>query len=336
MDRNIMCLSSKTSSANHVLKSGAHQVLVLIDGHAILHRAYHALPPLTSRSGELLNAVYGFCTMLFKVISDLRPKYLVVAFDVPKPTFRHMEYVGYQAQRPEMDAELSGQIGRVYEVLRAMGIPIFEKEGFEADDVIGTLVEKAIRDKRYAIREVVIVTGDRDMMQLVGPRVRVYAPIKGLSEAQFFDEKKVEEKIGVKPGQIKDFKGLTGDPSDNYPGVPGIGPKTAVLLLKRFGTLEKLYKNLEETGRYFNPSVIAKLSQGEELARISKKLATIVTDVPLKVDLEKCKFEFTDEEKQQTIKKLEELRFKSLVERLKKPATQKTQKKTKGGQLKLV
>ncbi len=309
---------------------------VLIDGHAILHRAYHALPPLTIRSGELVNAVYGFTTMLLKVISDLKPKYLAVAFDNPKPTFRQMEYVGYQAQRPEMEEELKGQIERVYEMLTAMGIPIFEKEGFEADDVIGTLAEKAIGDKRYAIKEVIIVTGDRDMMQLVGPKIRVYAPIKGLSEAQFFDEEKVEREIGVRPGQIVDFKGLTGDPSDNYPGVPGIGPKTARELLEKFKTLEKIYKSLDEAGRFFNPSVVAKLAQGKESAQLSKRLATIVTDVPLKLDLKKCEFEFSDKEREKTIKKLEELRFKSLVERLKKPATQKIQRKTREGQLKLV
>lgn len=322
-----------------MVKLGVMKRLVLIDGHAILHRAYHALPPLTSRSGELVNAVYGFTTMLLKVISDLNPKYLAVAFDTEKPTFRQAEYIGYQAQRPKMEEELKGQIERVYEMLTAMGIPIFEKEGFEADDVIGTLARQAKKDT-----EVVIVTGDRDMMQLVGPKIRVYAPIKGLSEAQFFDEEKVKKEIGVRPGQITDFKGLTGDPSDNYPGVPGIGPKTARELLEKFKTLEKIYKNLSEVGRFFNPSVVAKLAQGKESAQLSKRLATIVTDVPLKLDLEKCKFEFTDKEREQTIKKLEELRFKSLVERIKKSVTpasakalagkQKAQKG--GGQLKLV
>jgi len=340
------------SRANPIKKSSANR-LVLIDGHAILHRAYHALPPLTIRSGELVNAVYGFTTMLLKVISDLKPKYLAVAFDTEKPTFRQAEYIGYQAQRPKMEEELKGQIEKVYEVLAAMGIPIFEKEGFEADDVIGTLARQACRTEKRGKKktrknaekiEVVIVTGDRDMMQLIGPRVRVYAPIKGLSEAQFFDEEKVQREIGVRPGQIVDFKGLTGDPSDNYPGVPGIGPKTARELLEKFKTLEKIYKSLDEAGRFFNPSVVGKLAQGKESAQLSKKLATIICDVPIKLDLKKCEFEFSEEEREKAIKKFKELGFKSLVERLATPASakasagrQKTQKKRQGeGQLKLV
>jgi len=328
--------------------------LVLIDGHAILHRAYHAFPKsLTTRNGELVNAVYGFTRILLSVLNELGPKYVAVAFDLPIPTFRHKAYVGYQVQRPAMDAELKDQIDRVKEVVAALNMPIFSVPGFEADDVIGTLARQACRTEKRGKKktrknaekiEVVIVTGDRDMMQLIGPRVRVYAPIKGLSEAQFFDEEKVQREIGVRPGQIVDFKGLTGDPSDNYPGVPGIGPKTARELLEKFKTLEKIYKSLDEAGRFFNPSVVGKLAQGKESAQLSKKLATIICDVPIKLDLKKCEFEFSEEEREKAIKKFKELGFKSLVERLATPASakasagrQKTQKKRQGeGQLKLV
>ena len=203
--------------------------LVLIDGHAILHRAYHAFPStLKTRKGELVNAVYGFSRMLLTVLEDLKPQYLVVAFDLPQPTFRHQEYVGYQIQRPEMDKELFGQIERVYQIVKALNIPIFTAPGFEADDVIGTLAKQAKN------LEVMIVTGDRDIMQLVNKKVKVYSPRKGFAEPEIFDEKKVKEFLGITPQQVIDYKALTGDPSDNYPGVSGIGPKTAVKLLSRF------------------------------------------------------------------------------------------------------
>jgi DNA polymerase-1 len=287
---------------------------VLIDGNAILHRAYHALPTLTSRSGELVNAVYGFTTMLFKVISDLKPKYLAVAFDTEKPTFRHQEYIGYQAQRPKMAEELAGQIEKVHQVLVSMGIPIFQREGFEADDVIGTLANQVIKKKKKI--EVLIVSGDRDITQLIKGKIKVYVPLKGLSEAKIFDEKEVKEKIGVFPWQIPDFKGLVGDPSDNYPGVPGIGPKTAVELLKRFKTLEEIYQNLDKVGKFFPKGVVEKLIQGRELAELSKKLATIVLDVPLKIDLERCRFFFGEKEKERVIQKFREFGFKSLISRI--------------------
>lgn len=309
--------------------------LVLIDGHGILHRAYHALPPLTSRGGELLNAVYGFTTMLFRVINDLKPDYLVVAFDVGKPTFRHEEFVGYQAQRPAVDVELISQIGRVREVLKAMGIPIFEVEGFEADDVIGTLSKQASKRKI----QTVIVTGDRDILQLVGRDVKVFAPVRGLSQGELLDIKGAKEKMGVSSSCLVDYKALVGDASDNYPGVPGIGPKTAVLLLKRFGSLEAIYKNLRKVEKEFGEKVAEKLVAGKDSAYLSQKLARIVTNVSVKLDLKKAKFEFTKKEKERTIEKLKELRFKSLVSRLEGEQGEKKRqvaKKGKGEQLGLL
>ena len=294
--------------------------LVLIDGHAILHRAYHAIPPLTTSSGEIVNAVYGFTTMLLKVINDLKPKYLIVAFDTPKPTFRHTEFVGYQAQRPKMDTELASQLENVRRILRAMGIPIFSVEGFEADDVIGTLAKQA--SKRGV--EAMIVTGDRDMFQLIGPRVKIYAPVRGMSEAQVFDSKRVKKSMGIEPQQIIDYKGLVGDPSDNYPGVPGVGPKTASQLLEKYKNIDRIYKNLDKL-----PETQArKLTEGAEMAELSRKLAKIVTDAPVKLDLKKAQFVLTDREKEEAIKEFKVLGFKSLVERLatRKPATQRAQK----------
>lgn len=288
--------------------------IVVIDGFAILHRAYHALPALTNRSGELQNAVYGFCSILFKIADDLRPAYLMVAFDTFKQTFRNKEYLGYQAKRPETAVELASQVEKTRKIIEAFGIPLFERDGFEADDVIATLVTKIIKDqKKSEVGEIIIVTGDRDLFQLVNDKVKLYMPIKGLSEAQLFGEKEVEEKMGVKTSQIVDYKALVGDSSDNYPGVVGIGPKGAIGLLRKYGSFEKIYKSLEK----IEPLTLRqKLIDGEEGGRLSKKLATTVTDVPLDLDLEKAKIK--DFRNERVMAVLRELRFKSLVARLTK------------------
>jgi DNA polymerase-1 len=281
--------------------------LVLIDGHAILHRAYHAFPKtLTTRRGELVNAVYGFTRILLKVIEDLGPKYLAVALDLPKPTFRHKEYLGYQIQRPKMDEELKDQIERVNEVLRALNIPVFAVEGFEADDVIGTLSRQAAKKGIESI----IVTGDKDIMQLVKPRIKVYAPVKGFSEAELLGEEKVGALLGIKPSQVVDYKALVGDPSDNYPGVSGIGPKTAVTLLRQYGDLESVYKNVQR----IKPTIAEKLKAGRDSAKLSRKLAKIVTDIPIKLNLKACLVH--DYDRQKAIGLFQKLEFKSLIDKL--------------------
>jgi DNA polymerase-1 len=294
--------------------------LVLIDGNAIMHRAYHALPPLTGRNGQLLNAVYGFTTMLFKVINDLKPHYLIVAFDTGKPTFRQAEYLGYQSKRPHMDEELSGQFPLVLELLEAMGIPVMTKEGFEADDVIGTLARKAAKGKNQ-VDEVVIVSGDRDLLQLVNDKTKIFMPVKGISEAELVNPERVKEKMGVPPESVVDFKGLTGDASDNYPGVPGIGPKTAIQLLEKYKTIDNLYRNLENVRKEFGENIFEKLKEGEDLAKLSRKLATIIVQVPVEFNPQKSLFEFREKEREKIIKKLEEWRFKSIIERLKPKKT---------------
>src|SRR3989344_5599255 len=222
--------------------------LVLIDGNAVLHRAYHALPPLTAPDGSIVNAVYGFASILFKLHHDLAPTHLAVAFDRPKPTFRKKLFADYQAKRPEMDKELVGQIEKVHELVRAFGIPIYEVDGYEADDVLGTIAKQTKE-------EVIIVTGDRDLLQLVNDRVKTYMPIKGLSEAKLYGVVEARERLGVNPTQISDFKALAGDASDNYPGVAGIGPKTAVELLSQFRTVEEIYtaiKNKDQKLKKFS------------------------------------------------------------------------------------
>ncbi|MEK7166678.1 MAG: 5'-3' exonuclease H3TH domain-containing protein [Patescibacteria group bacterium] len=285
--------------------------LVLIDGNAILHRAYHALPPsLTNGKGEPTNAVYGFVAMLLRVIENLKPTHLAVAFDRPKPTFRKKLFKDYQAQRPEMEAALSGQIEKVHNVVEAFKIPIYELDGFEADDVIGTIAAKFQKEKNT---EIVIVTGDRDLLQLVNDQVKLFMPVKGLSEGKLFGVIEAEERMGVAPMQIVDLKALMGDASDNYPGVAGIGPKTAAGLLKKYGTLEQVYNHLEK----ITPNVTEKLKKYRDNAFLSQKLATVVTDAP--IDFSSDKTQLPDDLlTKEVIETFGELGFRTLLTRLSK------------------
>jgi DNA polymerase-1 len=288
--------------------------LVIIDGHAILHRAFHALPPLTNRNGEPINAVYGLTSMLLRVIRDFKPTYLAVCFDEKEKTFRHEALESYQAQRPKMADELSSQIQKAKDVVSAFNIPIFSKPGYEADDVIGTLAEKTKE-------EVVIITGDKDILQLVNKRIKVFLPIKGLSEGKLMGEEEVKIKMGVTPELIPDYKALVGDPSDNYPGVPGIGPKTAINLLDEFGSVGGVYKNLKKIPE----KTREKLVQGEESAQLSHKLATLVIDLPLDFKLEEA--DKWDIDSPKVMEEFTKLGFKTLTERVKKVGRELDQEK---------
>lgn len=280
--------------------------LILFDGNAIMHRAFHALPPLTTKSGEPINAVYGLISMLLRVIQELNPTHIAFAFDRPEPTFRKELLAEYQAHRPEMDDELGSQFAKAYRVIEAFGIPIYSKAGFEADDVIGTIARTCNVD------EVVVVTGDRDMLQLVDDNIKLYMPGKGLLSSTLYGEKETVERMGVKPSLIIDLKGLIGDASDNYKGVPGIGPKTAMKLLNQFGSFEGIYQNLDKV----QEKVRAKLDTHKESADISFDLARIRCDVEdLGFDLEKAsKWQVDSSE----VRKLfEEYGFKTLTKRVK-------------------
>ncbi len=291
--------------------------LILIDGNAILHRAFHALPPLTTKRGEPINAVYGFISMFLRVIQDLKPTHVVVAFDRKEPTFRHEEYEQYQAHRPEMDKDLIPQFEKTRRVVGAFGIPIYDKAGFEADDVIGTLAKQA--EKK--LKEVVIVTGDRDILQLVTDKTKVYLPIRGLSDAKLMEADDVVEKLGVRPDQVDDYKALVGDPSDNYPGVPGIGPKTATKLLEEYDTVENIYKNINK----ISENVAKKLKEGKESAIISQRLAEIVTNVPVKLDIEKSEKWKVNSKK--VLDLFAEYNLRTLAKRVKKVGEQIEQEK---------
>lgn len=219
--------------------------LVILDTHAILHRAYHALPDLTSSKGEPTGALYGLVSMLLKIITDLKPDYVVATFDLPDPTHRHLAYEKYKAHRVETDEALVKQLIRSREVLEAFAVPCYEAPGFEADDVIGTIVEEMKGNKDI---DLIIASGDMDMLQLVDDsRVRVFTFKKGLSETILYDEDAVVARFGFGPTLIPDYKGLRGDPSDNIPGVKGIGEKTAEILVQKFGTVEQLFAILKKT-----------------------------------------------------------------------------------------
>jgi len=283
--------------------------LVLVDGHAVFHRAYHALPPLTTSKGEVVNAVFGFTSMLLRAIADIKPEYIAVAFDTAEPTFRHQEYTGYKSQRIAAPPELHEQLPRVLQVLDVLNIPVFSVAGYEADDIIGALVKQATENGIPDL-ETIIVTGDRDTLQLVRPRVKIYTPGKSFSDVVYYDEKIVKDKYGLVPKQIVDLKALAGDPSDSIPGVRGIGGVTATKLLQQFGSLEEVYKNLEKIA----PKTADLLAKDAEAASMSKKLATIDTEVPIKLELTKCVL--TDFDKKEVVQLLQELEFRSLINKL--------------------
>jgi len=286
------------------------QEFLIIDGNAIVHRAYHALPPLT-KNDQQINAVYGFFSMLLKVIEDVEPSYLAVCFDRPKPTFRKALYAGYQAHRPQMADDLSPQFGILYDALEKAHIAMFGVDGYEADDLIGTLAYQSVKNEnRKENLEVIILSGDRDLLQLVNSHVKVMMPITGITKMILHDEKSVEEKYGIKPSQFIDYKALVGDASDGYPGVSGIGPKTASELLKQFSTFEKLYKHLGEV----SSKISEKLATDAEQAALAKKLATIVTDAPITLDLDACSISHITKENLQ--KAFQDLGFQSMQKRL--------------------
>jgi DNA polymerase-1 len=258
--------------------------LVLLDAHAIIHRAYHALPDFSSPTGEPTGALYGLSSMLLRIIQDLKPDYIAACYDLPKPTFRHEAYEGYKGTRVQLDDALAKQLNTSRNVFAAFSIPIYEKEGFEADDLLGTIAHITREDKTL---EIIIASGDMDTLQLIEDgRVMVYTLKKGLNDTIMYDEKAVEERYGFAPALVADYKGLRGDPSDNIIGIPGIGEKTATDLIQKFGTIEEIYKKLKKNEAQFTeqgikPRIVALLKEHEEDAIFSKALATIRTDAPV-------------------------------------------------------
>ena len=289
-------------------------VLVLVDGHALVYRAFYAVPPsfMTSR-GEPTNAVFGFTSMLLTVLQELQPEYCAVTFDRSAPTYRHTAYADYKATRPRMSDDLRHQVQRVREVVRALSIPIFEQDGYEADDLLGCLAKQA----SDAGVETVIVTGDLDALQLVDDHVRVMAPRGRISDTITYDVAAVRERYGLEPRQIPDLKALSGDSSDNIKGIPGVGPKTAAKLLSEHGSVDGLFQHLD--------TLPAKqrelLAANESLVRTNKGLVTIDRDAPCVLDLEKCRLR--DYKREKALALFQELEFRSLLGKLPKTGQDK-------------
>jgi DNA polymerase I len=304
--------------------------LVIIDGHAIAHRAYHSIPPL-SKDGQPVNALYGFYSMLLSSLDILKPDYLIVCLDSPGPTFRQSEFIGYRAKRKPADSALISQLPLLPVTLKTAGIKYFALGGYEADDLIGTLTRRSLKKRRQSnqkplISKVTIITGDKDLMQLVDDKVSLFVPIHGLSETKIFGPAEVKEKLDVNPSQIIDLKALMGDTSDNYPGVAGIGPKAATDLLSKYQTLDNIYSHLDD----IKPTLREKLMQDRDNAYLSQKLATLISNIPLKFTLRSAKF------KPSTITSLDNLfreyNFKSLLSRLHTKYPQTTPVKVKSNQ----
>lgn len=295
------------------------QRIVLLDSHAIIHRAYHALPDFMSSNGEPTGALYGLSNMLMKIISDLKPDYIIACYDLPQKTFRHDAYDAYKAGRAKADPALISQLISSRKIFEAFNIPIYDAPGFEADDILGTIVDKFKKDKNI---EIIIASGDMDTMQLVdNKKVQVFTLKKGITDTILYDEEKVLERFNFKPEFLPDYKGLRGDPSDNIIGIKGIGEKTATTLIVEFGTIEKIYKQIKRDDSVFKglgitPRILELLKNNEEEALFSKTLATIRRDAPIQFVLpEKTFWDNAD------LKKVEEIfvsfEFRSLLSRLK-------------------
>lgn len=282
------------------------QTLLLIDGNAIMHRAYHALPAFKALDGTPTNVIYGYVSMLNKVVTDFKPDYLISCFDTPEKTFRNKLFKEYQSQRPKIDNDFITQIPLVKQAVDAAGVTRMEKPGFEADDLIGTITR--IFEKNNF--RVVILTGDKDIFQLITDNVFVAAPQLGLANIKMYDKSEVEKKLGIPPNKIIEYKALVGDPSDNYPGANGIGPKTAAKLIWKWGTVKEIYKNIDLVE---SEKVKEILKKEKENVLLSEKLATIMTDVEIDLNIEKLKFKSFDKN---LIDFLEKYQMHSLAKRL--------------------
>lgn len=287
--------------------------LLLIDANSLIHRAFHALPPLTAPDGRPTGALYGLSSIILKILKERKPRYIAVAFDRPEPIFREAYYKEYKATRPPTADTLIPQLIEAKKLLETFGFKTFEAPGFEADDIVATLAYKFSREENL---QTIILSGDRDIFQAIeGDKVVVETPQKGISNTVIYDENLVKEKFGVTPQELADFKGLVGDKSDNIPGVSGIGPKTAAELIQKYGSLENLYKEIGEMG-IPNKKLQDKLIENKEIALLSKKLAVLRRDSPVSANLRDLELKALNKESVREC--FENLGFQSLVERLNK------------------
>jgi len=282
--------------------------LLILDSNSILHRAFHALPPLTTKKGEIVNALYGFLLVLFKAIREIQPNFICACFDFPAKTFRHEKFKEYKAKRPPIPKDLIFQIEKTKEALNLLSIPFFEKEGFEADDLIST-ISKLAKDK---VSKIFILSGDFDILQLIDKKTRVYILGRGIKKSTIFEREKVFEKFGVFPEQLPDFKALVGDPSDNIPGIPGIGKKRAAEILRKYESLENLYDKIKR--ERMEKEIRETLIKNKEKVLLSKDLIKLRSDLEIDFDLEKCQFGKFDQKKFEEF--LKKYQFSSLLKRV--------------------
>lgn len=310
-------MSNQTLFKSDKAAKNKNKDFVVVDANALLHRSYHALPPMTSPEGQVVGGVYGFFSTFFKMHQELQPDYVVVCFDLPEPTFRDKKFEDYKAQRPDTPEDLVSQIPILKELLSDFEVPILEQEGFEADDIIGTLAER-YKDRENL--EVIILTGDYDTLQLAQQGVKIYTMRKGMSDTVIYGPEEVEEKYGFEPKKLPDYKGLKGDSSDNIPGIKGVGEKTATKILSHFESLEELYQKLDreeietQLSDQLSSRMITKLKEAKDKAIFSKELAVIRTDVPCDFQLKQAKWPTFDYKKVEG--KFYGLGFRSLVERI--------------------
>jgi DNA polymerase-1 len=281
--------------------------LMLLDSNGLIYRGYHALPPLTTSKGELVNAVFGFCSILLRGIQDLQPEYVAACFDLPGPTFRHEQFADYKATRAPMPDDLRSQFPKVREVVAALRIPVYEMAGYEADDVIGTIA----RDMDARGIDTTVVTGDMDMLQIVTEHTRLMTTRQGVDSTVYYDPAKIWERFELRPNQMIDYKALKGDPTDNIPGIPGVGEKTAAKLVGQFGSLEGIYERLGEV----KPDKLRfKLVEAREQVFASRELSRIICDLPISLDLDAA--HLSDYDRAEVVRLFREFEFRTLIDRL--------------------
>jgi DNA polymerase-1 len=281
--------------------------LMLLDSNGLIYRGYHALPPLTTSKGELVNAVFGFCSILLRGIQDVQPEYVAACFDLPGPTFRHEQFAAYKATRAPMPDDLRSQFPKVREVVAALRIPVYEMAGYEADDVIGTIT----RDLDARGLDTTVVTGDLDMLQIVTEHTRLMTTRQGVDSTVFYDPARIWERFELRPDQMIEYKALKGDPTDNIPGIPGVGEKTAAKLVGQFGSIEGIYARLDEV----KPDKLReKLVEAREQVFASRELSRIVRDLPITLDLEAARL--ADYDRAEVVRLFREFEFRSLIDRL--------------------
>ncbi len=285
--------------------------LIIIDCNSVIHRAYYALPPLKDKKGEVVNAVYGFLLVFLKALKEFKPNFITACFDLPGPTFRHKEFKEYKAKRLKAPEELYQQMPKVKEVLRLFNVPVFEKKGFEADDLIGTL--STFTEKKGANLEAIILSGDSDVFQLLNKNVKVYSLRSGVKNTILYDTEKFKENYGFLPSQMVDYKALRGDASDNIPGAPGVGEKTAIKILEEFGDIDNLYKNLKKKTD-LKERIKEILIDNKKQVLLSRHLAKIKLDVPLKFNIKDG--EWNKYSKEKVIRYFEKMGFESLIKRI--------------------